>query len=114
VSADAPAPSRVKRWLREPLLHFLLAELALLAFNVGVEIGQHAFIAAVLGVFALAKRIKLATVIETYARPAAHYAMAFSRRSGCASGWRDSEYDIRSKWADLPKSAGRKVESGPD
>ena len=49
--------------------------LALAAFNVGVEAGQLAFIAAVLGVFALAKRIKLATVIEPYARPAAPYAI---------------------------------------
>jgi len=31
VSADAPAPSRVKRWLREPLLHFLLIGFGLFA-----------------------------------------------------------------------------------
>jgi hypothetical protein len=82
VSADAPAPSRVKRWLREPLLHFLLAELALFAFNVGVEVSQLAFIAAVLGVFAMPKQIKLATVIEPYARPAAPYAIGI-----LASSW---------------------------
>ena len=31
MSADAPAPSRVKRWLREPLLHFLLIGFGLFA-----------------------------------------------------------------------------------
>ena len=49
--------------------------LALFAFNVGVELGQLAFIAVVLGLFALAKRIKRAASLERYARPAAPYAI---------------------------------------
>jgi hydrogenase/urease accessory protein HupE len=49
--------------------------LALFAFNVGVEVGQLAFIAVVLGLFALAKRIRLAASLERYARPAAPYAI---------------------------------------
>ncbi len=49
--------------------------LALFAFNVGVELGQLAFIAVVLGLFALAKRIRLAASLERYARPAAPYAI---------------------------------------
>jgi hypothetical protein len=49
--------------------------LALFAFNVGVEIGQLAFIAAVLGLFALAKRVNLTTPLERYVRPAAPYAI---------------------------------------
>ena len=49
--------------------------LALFTFNVGVELGQLAFIAVVLGLFSLAKRIKLATACERYARPAASYAI---------------------------------------
>jgi hydrogenase/urease accessory protein HupE len=49
--------------------------LALFAFNVGVEIGQLAFIAAVLGLFALAKRVNLTTPLEGYVRPAAPYAV---------------------------------------
>jgi hydrogenase/urease accessory protein HupE len=47
--------------------------LALAAFNIGVELGQLAFIAAVLSVFALARRVKLAAPVERYARPAAPY-----------------------------------------
>lgn len=49
--------------------------LALAAFNVGVEVGQLAFIAVVLGVLALARRIKLAVSLAPYARPAAPYAI---------------------------------------
>jgi hypothetical protein len=48
---------------------------ALVAFNVGVEPGQFAFIAAVLGLLALAKRIGLAATLERCARPAAPYAI---------------------------------------
>jgi len=47
--------------------------LALFAFNVGVELGQLAFIAVVLGLFGVAKRIRLAAPLERYARPAAPY-----------------------------------------
>jgi hydrogenase/urease accessory protein HupE len=49
--------------------------LALFAFNVGVELGQLAFIAVVLGLFALAKRIRLVASFERHARPAATYAI---------------------------------------
>jgi hydrogenase/urease accessory protein HupE len=49
--------------------------LALFAFNVGVEVGQLAFIAVVLGLFALVKRIRLVAPLERYARPAAPYAI---------------------------------------
>jgi hydrogenase/urease accessory protein HupE len=44
--------------------------LALLAFNVGVEAGQLAFIAALLGVLALARRAPLPIVMTRYAYPA--------------------------------------------
>jgi hypothetical protein len=47
--------------------------LALFAFNVGVEIGQLAFIGVVLGVIALARRIKVSTIFDRYALPAATY-----------------------------------------
>jgi hydrogenase/urease accessory protein HupE len=47
--------------------------LALFTFNVGVEIGQLAFIGAVLGVIALAKRVKFTRVYGRYALPAATY-----------------------------------------
>jgi hydrogenase/urease accessory protein HupE len=49
--------------------------LALFTFNVGVEIGQLAFIGAVLGVIALVKRIKITRVLDRYALPAATYAI---------------------------------------
>jgi hydrogenase/urease accessory protein HupE len=49
--------------------------LALLTFNVGVEIGQLAFIAGMLGLFALVKRIPLTASLERYMRPAASYAI---------------------------------------
>ena len=49
--------------------------LALFAFNVGVELGQLAFITVVLGLFALAKRIRPVASLERYARPAAPYAI---------------------------------------
>ena len=49
--------------------------LALFTFNIGVEIGQLAFIAAVLGLLALAKRINLTALLERYVRPAAPYAI---------------------------------------
>ncbi|HRI91805.1 MAG TPA: HupE/UreJ family protein [Accumulibacter sp.] len=49
--------------------------LALVAFNIGVELGQLAFIVVVLGCLALARRIKLAAALERYARPATPYAI---------------------------------------
>ena len=49
--------------------------LALLSFNVGVEIGQLIFIGCVLGVLALVKRIKLPSVIERHASAVATYAI---------------------------------------
>jgi hypothetical protein len=49
--------------------------LALFAFNVGVEIGQLAFIGVVFSVLTLAKRIRLASVIAHRALPAANYAI---------------------------------------
>jgi hydrogenase/urease accessory protein HupE len=47
--------------------------LALFSFNVGVELGQLAFIGVVLSVLTLAKRIRLASVIGHRALPAATY-----------------------------------------
>ena len=49
--------------------------LALFAFNVGVEIGQLAFIAMVLGLFALVKMTNLSAWLERCLRPAAPYAI---------------------------------------
>jgi hypothetical protein len=49
--------------------------LALFAFNVGVECGQLAFVAVVLGVVALAKRVRLGVRVERYALGAAPYAI---------------------------------------
>ena len=49
--------------------------LALAAFNAGVELGQLAFIVFVLGLFALARKVRRVTVLERYARPAAPYAI---------------------------------------
>jgi len=49
--------------------------LALFAFNVGVEIGQLAFIAAVLALLALAKRLPLSRPLTQRALPAATYAI---------------------------------------
>jgi hydrogenase/urease accessory protein HupE len=49
--------------------------LALFSFNVGVELGQLAFIGVVLGFLAVAKRVRLAAVIGHHALPAANYAI---------------------------------------
>jgi hypothetical protein len=49
--------------------------LALFTFNVGVEIGQLAFIGAVLGTFALARRVALPPIVVRHAVPAATYAI---------------------------------------
>jgi len=49
--------------------------LALFAFNVGVECGQLAFVAVVLSLAALARRIRLAARVERYASQAAPYAI---------------------------------------
>jgi hydrogenase/urease accessory protein HupE len=49
--------------------------LALFAFNVGVEIGQLAFIAAVLAAMALARRIGIAARVERQAVSVATYAI---------------------------------------
>ena len=47
--------------------------LALAAFNVGVELGQLAFIAIVFGVWALARRMRLPSVVGRYSLPVATY-----------------------------------------
>lgn len=47
--------------------------LALFTFNVGVEIGQLAFIGVVLVVIALARRMKVTPIFDRYALPAATY-----------------------------------------
>lgn len=49
--------------------------LALAAFNIGVELGQLAFIAVVLGLFVLARRIRVAVSFERCARAAMPYAI---------------------------------------
>ena len=49
--------------------------LALFAFNVGVELGQLAFIAVVLAALRLARRIELSPAAERYALRAATYAI---------------------------------------
>lgn len=49
--------------------------LALFAFNVGVEIGQLAFVAAVLSVLALARRVRRLAWLERRALPATAYAI---------------------------------------
>jgi hydrogenase/urease accessory protein HupE len=56
--------------------------LALFSFNVGVELGQLAFIAAVLGAMALARRLPLPVLAERYAVPATTYALG-----GLAAFW---------------------------
>jgi hydrogenase/urease accessory protein HupE len=56
--------------------------LALFSFNVGVEFGQLAFIAVVLGVIALARRLPLPVPVERYALPATTYALG-----GLAAFW---------------------------
>jgi hydrogenase/urease accessory protein HupE len=49
--------------------------LALFAFNLGVELGQLAFVAVLLGLFALARQSSFAARLERYAGPAAPYAI---------------------------------------
>jgi len=49
--------------------------LALFAFNVGVELGQLAFIAVVLTVLRLARRLDLSPAAERFALRAASYAI---------------------------------------
>ena len=49
--------------------------LALFAFNVGVEVGQLLFIAAVLGLLALVKRLPLPRPLAQHALPVASYAI---------------------------------------
>ncbi len=49
--------------------------LALFAFNVGVELGQLAFIGAVLGLAALAKRLPMPRPLAQHALPVASYAI---------------------------------------
>jgi hydrogenase/urease accessory protein HupE len=49
--------------------------LALLAFNLGVELGQLAFIAAVIGALAVARRVDPGGVGQRYLQPAAPYAI---------------------------------------
>jgi hydrogenase/urease accessory protein HupE len=66
--------------------------LALAAFNVGVELGQIAFIAAVLGGMAMARRVGLSAGLARHARPAAAWAIGilaafwfFERLAGFAA-----------------------------
>jgi HupE/UreJ protein len=47
--------------------------LALLAFNIGVEVGQLAFIAAVLGVMQLAKQFRIPDIVESRLRTVTAY-----------------------------------------
>ena len=63
--------------------------LALLSFNVGVELGQLSFVAAVLAAYFLMLRLPLPGRVIQYARPAAYYAIGtlsafwfFDRLSG--------------------------------
>jgi hydrogenase/urease accessory protein HupE len=49
--------------------------LALLSFNVGVEVGQLAFIAVVLGLITVAQRIAIPSFMNRYAYPAATFAI---------------------------------------
>jgi hydrogenase/urease accessory protein HupE len=49
--------------------------LALLSFNVGVELGQLSFVAAVLAAYFLVKRLPLPQRAFQYAQPAAYYAI---------------------------------------
>ncbi|GEO16297.1 HupE/UreJ family protein [Microvirga aerophila] len=56
--------------------------LALFSFNLGVELGQLAFIAVVLGAIALARRLPLPTAVGRYALPCATYAIG-----GLAAFW---------------------------
>ena len=63
--------------------------LALLSFNVGVELGQLAFVAVVLAAYALVNRLRLPGRAMEYAQPAAYYAIGtlsafwfFDRLSG--------------------------------
>jgi hydrogenase/urease accessory protein HupE len=56
--------------------------LALFTFNVGVEIGQLAFIAAVLAVFAIVKRLPLPAILVQRAQPVATYVIG-----GVAAFW---------------------------
>ena len=49
--------------------------LALFAFNVGVELGQLAFIAVVLAAIAVARRLEVLAPLERHARPATAYAI---------------------------------------
>jgi hydrogenase/urease accessory protein HupE len=56
--------------------------LALLSFNVGVEIGQLTFIAVVLGLLAFARTLRLASFVERHVVPAATYGIG-----GIAAFW---------------------------
>ncbi len=56
--------------------------LALLMFNVGVEVGQLAFIAFILGAAELARRVGLPALVSKYAQPAAAYGIG-----GLAAFW---------------------------
>jgi hydrogenase/urease accessory protein HupE len=49
--------------------------LALLSFNVGVELGQLSFVAAVLAAYFVMMRLRLPKRVIQYARPAAYYAI---------------------------------------
>jgi hydrogenase/urease accessory protein HupE len=62
--------------------------IALLAFNIGVEVGQLAFIAAVLGVMQLAKQFRILDIVECRG-PSRPMGSASWPRSGSLNGWQD-------------------------
>jgi len=64
--------------------------LALLAFNVGVELGQLAFIAGVLAVMAVVRRVRPAAALEPYARRAAPLAIGSVAAFWFSNAWRSS------------------------
>ena len=64
--------------------------LALFAFNVGVEVGQLIFIAAVLGVLAAARRFKPAPIVERRALFASTYVIGALAGFWFIERWRDS------------------------
>ena len=65
--------------------------LALFAFNIGVEVGQIAFIVTVLGALGLARHIGTPVVVRRHALPVATYAIGSLAASSSSSVCRDSE-----------------------
>ena len=66
--------------------------LALLTFNVGVEVGQLAFSAAVLGVLQVGKQFRIPDIFEFRLRPSQPTGLALWQRSGSSSGLPDFGY----------------------